>query len=212
MCKENTIIIRLARNLSKTEEQDHIQSLLRRMTHLVLQENQKEEIDPFRYLLGGGDSQTVTLASGRKYILSLKPGLRTKAEMTLRGWNITVSPQVRRARLHRFFWSLISKSELRRVTQLVHAINMETYQAHIREVRLSFATTQWGSCSPKGVIMINTALLFLPPRLLRYVIVHELAHRRHANHSATYWREVERMMPNYRKPYMELQGYRLPQI
>jgi predicted metal-dependent hydrolase len=82
---------------------------------------------------------------------------------------------------------------------------------NVRQVRLQFATTQWGSCSPKGVIMLNTALLFMPPSLLRYVIVHELAHRVHQNHSDTYWREVERAMPSYMKPYKMLQNYRLPQ-
>ena len=63
VCRGNTIIIRLARNLSKAEEREHIQSLLRRMTHLVLQEREKSSVDPFRHLLSGGQTQTVTLAT-----------------------------------------------------------------------------------------------------------------------------------------------------
>jgi predicted metal-dependent hydrolase len=122
-----------------------------------------------------------------------------------------LSPQIRRSRLHRMLWSLLSERELPRITALVHRLNEETFNVVVREVRLSFATTQWGSCSPKGVIMLNTALLFLPASLIRYVIIHELAHRKQANHSAAYWREVESMMPNYEKPYKELQTYRLPQ-
>ncbi len=211
VCKGNTIIIRLARNLSMTEEQEHIQSLLRRMTHLILEEREKKVIDPFRHLLNGGQTQTVTIATSKKYTISLAPGARTRAIRTAFGWKIDVSPQIRRARLQRFFWALLSKRELPRITALVHKINEETYNVRIREVKLSFATTQWGSCSPRGVIMLNTALLFLPPSLLRYVIIHELAHRRHSNHSDAYWREVESVLPGYRKPYRELQNYRLPQ-
>ena len=211
VCKGNTIIIRLARNLSGAEEQEHIQSLLRRMTHLVLEEREKKMVDPFRHLLSGGQTQSITLATGKKYMFALAPATRTRAVRTSTGWKIEVSPQVRRTSLHRLFWSLISKQELPRISALVHKINEETYNVRIREVKISFATTQWGSCSPRGVIMLNTALLFLPPSLLRYVIIHELAHRRHANHSDAYWREVESMLPGYKKPYEELQNYRLPQ-
>ncbi|HVW66886.1 MAG TPA: M48 family metallopeptidase [Candidatus Peribacteraceae bacterium] len=212
ICKGDTIIIRLARNLSKAEEQEHIQSLLRRMTHLVLEEREKKAIDPFRHLLTGGQTLTVSLDTGKRYLFTLHPATKTRAVRARYGWRIDVSPQVRRARLHRFFWSLLSHAELPRIRNLVHRINEETFNVPVRDVRLSFATTQWGSCSPKGVIMLNTALLFLPPRLLRYVIIHELAHRRHPNHSDAYWREVESVLPGYRKPYRELQNYRLPQL
>jgi len=208
--KGETIIIRLARNLSKTEEQDHIRNLLRRMTQIVLQEHQKTAIHPFGHLLGGGQMQTVTLATGRKIVFSLHPASRTRAVKLRSGWRIEVSPQVRRRALHRLLWSLIAKQEEERIAALVHKINRETYRVHVREVRLRFATTQWGSCSPRGIIMLNAALLFLPPSLLRYVIIHELAHRVLANHSPAYWREVEWAMPNYKKAYKALQDYRLP--
>lgn len=212
VCRGETIVIRLARNLSKTEEQEHISSLLRRMTHLVLEEKQKVSIDPFRPLLNGAQTLTVSLASGRRYHFTLHPGANTKAVRTDRGWKINVSPQVRKRALHRLLWSLIAKEELPRMTGLVYELNAMTYRAHVKEVRTAFASTQWGSCSPRGVIMLNTALLLLPPSLMRYVIIHELAHRRVANHSASYWREVEWALPNYEKAYKALQGYRLPTL
>jgi predicted metal-dependent hydrolase len=211
VCRGDTIIIRLARNLSRTEEQDHIQSLLRRMTHLVLEERQKKVIDPFRHLLTGGQSLTVTLATGKKILFTLIPGERTRATKTMRGWNVEISPQIRRKALHRFLWTLIARTEKARIEELVRSLNKDTYRARISQVKIGFATTQWGSCSPKGVIMLNSALLFLPPSLLKYVIIHELAHRLQANHSPAYWREVERMLPNYKRAYRELQNYRLPQ-
>jgi predicted metal-dependent hydrolase len=211
VCKDDTIIIRLARNLTKSEEQEHIQSLLRRMTHLVLEEREKTSIDPFRHLLIGGHTLTITISTGKRYMISLHAGTRTGAMKTIAGWKISIGPKVRRSTLHRLLWSALSERELPRIEALVHRINEETFNVPLREVRLSFATTQWGSCSPRGVIMLNTALLFVPPSLLRYVIVHELAHRKHANHSAAYWNTVESVMPSFRKPYKELQNYRLPQ-
>lgn len=212
VCQGETIVIRLARNLSKTEKQEHIQSLLRRMTRLLLEERQKTVIDPFRHLLNGGQSLTVETATGKKYVFSLAPGSRTRARRTMRGWNVEVSPQVRRATLHRLLWKALSASELPRIRQLVESINDSTYRVTVKQVKLQFATTQWGSCSPKGVIMINAALLLLPPRVLKYVIVHELAHRIHANHSDTYWKTVGRGMPAYESAYHQLHEYRLPQV
>ncbi len=57
--------------------------------------------------------------------------------------------------------------------------------------------TRWGSCSAKGVISLNAKLLLLPRDAVRYVLVHELAHTRHLNHSARFWQLVERHAPGY---------------
>ncbi len=210
VCRGDTIVIRLARNLSKTEERDHIQSLLRRMTHLILKEHRKIAIDPFRPLLDGAQSLTLRVASGRTYSFALTPGRRTVTRRTRDGWHITIGPQVRRRSLHRFLWSLLGRAEQDRMRRLVDEINQQTLRISLRDVRVRFATTQWGSCSTRGVIMLNTALLFLPPSVLTYVIVHELAHRRVANHSPAYWTLVESALPAYEQAYRELQEYRLP--
>lgn len=208
----DTIVIRLARNLTKTEEQDHIQSLLRRMTMLVLRERKKFLVDPFRPLLDGAQSCTVRLATGKQLVFSLEPGKRTRGRRTARGWRVEVGPRARRASLHRYLWSLLAETEGKRLEELVYRLNAESLRVVVREVRVAFASTQWGSCSPKGVIMLNAALLFLPPSLLKYVILHELAHRVVPNHSPSYWRVVERAMPGYEKQYKELQDCRLPQL
>lgn len=58
---------------------------------------------------------------------------------------------------------------------------------------------RWGSCSQEGKIRLNVALLTLPRRLSDYVIVHELAHTIHLNHSREFWSEVKRVFPDYRE-------------
>ncbi|MBO4910152.1 MAG: M48 family metallopeptidase [Lachnospiraceae bacterium] len=59
--------------------------------------------------------------------------------------------------------------------------------------------TRWGSCSSKGNLNFNVALMRAPIEVLDYVVVHELCHRRHLNHSREFWSEVERVMPDYRR-------------
>lgn len=55
--------------------------------------------------------------------------------------------------------------------------------------------SRWGSYSPTGNVSLNFRLLFLPPELVSYVLIHELCHARHLNHSAAYWAEVARHEP-----------------
>lgn len=69
--------------------------------------------------------------------------------------------------------------------------------------------TRWGSCSSKGNLNFNYQLYYLPEELLDYVVIHELAHRRHMNHSADFWAEVEKYCPDYKVQRKWLKEYKL---
>jgi predicted metal-dependent hydrolase len=72
-------------------------------------------------------------------------------------------------------------------------------RAQIRKQR-----TRWGSCSASGTISLNMCLLFLRPQVVRYLLVHELCHTRHMNHSAKFWALVASIEPDYRALDREL--------
>jgi predicted metal-dependent hydrolase len=63
---------------------------------------------------------------------------------------------------------------------------------------LSSASTRWGSCSLKSGIRLNWRLIHCEPRIIDYVIVHELAHLTEMNHGPRFWAIVERYFPDYR--------------
>jgi predicted metal-dependent hydrolase len=66
---------------------------------------------------------------------------------------------------------------------------------------------RWGSCSPSQVLRFNWRVVMAPPVLMNYVVVHELAHLRHRTHTAAFWGEVGRVLPDY-----ELLRVRLKEI
>lgn len=59
--------------------------------------------------------------------------------------------------------------------------------------------SRWGSCSVRGTISLNACLLFLPPPVVRYLLIHELAHTRHMNHSRRFWQCVAECCAEYRR-------------
>jgi hypothetical protein len=90
--------------------------------------------------------------------------------------------------------SAVAAVELgQRLAALSDAIGIDYARLHLRRQR-----TRWGSCSAAGTISLNVCLMFQRPAVVRYLMVHELCHRRHMNHSGRYWRLVESFEPHWR--------------
>lgn len=58
---------------------------------------------------------------------------------------------------------------------------------------------RWGSCSSKGNLNFNWRLIMAPPRVMDYIIVHEICHMVHLNHSREFWDLVSSIMPDYKE-------------
>ena len=68
--------------------------------------------------------------------------------------------------------------------------------------------TRWGSSSGRGNISLNWRTIMLPPQVRDYLIVHELCHQRHLNHSAAYWKLVHHYYPGFKKAELWLKANR----
>ena len=80
-----------------------------------------------------------------------------------------------------------------------------------RNITIREQKTRWGSCAANGKLNFNWLLILAPPEVLDYVVVHELCHRREMNHSQAFWKEVEKILPDYRErqKWLKDNGWRL---
>jgi predicted metal-dependent hydrolase len=90
------------------------------------------------------------------------------------------------------------ETQARRELRLRVGMLAERYGFRLPVFRLSRARGRWGSMSARGTLCLNRALILCPPDVMEYVILHELCHMPHPDHSAAFWAHVERLMPGFR--------------
>lgn len=80
-----------------------------------------------------------------------------------------------------------------------------------KRFRITSAKTRWGSCGPHGSLNFPYRLVMAPIEIIDYVVVHELVHLRIKNHSKTFWREVQKLMPDYsaQRKWLKENGHQL---
>jgi predicted metal-dependent hydrolase len=94
---------------------------------------------------------------------------------------------------------IMSSVFLPEIKKRVHEINTAHFNKEIKSVRLKLNVSNWGSCSTNKIINLSSRLLLTPQFITDYIIVHELAHLVHMNHSAKYWSVVQKVMPDYER-------------
>ena len=135
-----------------------------------------------------GEGGPARVCESRQGILRASGGSMARLRAGLRAWLLRAA----RIRLEP------------RVAAIAQAMGVNYSQVSIRRQR-----SRWGSCSARGTISLNCCLLFQRPEVVDYLIVHELTHVKHMNHSARFWQAVERHCPGWRALDRELvQGWR----
>jgi predicted metal-dependent hydrolase len=78
-------------------------------------------------------------------------------------------------------------------------------------IKVNRARRRWGSCSHRGALNFSYRLMAAPLAVIDYVVVHELAHMKHLNHSRAFWNCVASVMPEFRNHHQWLRehGHRL---
>jgi predicted metal-dependent hydrolase len=130
-----------------------------------------------------------------KFAVDWRRGVQRRLEQTA-DRIVVQAPDERGARalLQRWLKRAAYQRLAPRLLQLAAELNYSVARVSIRCQR-----TRWGSCSTRGTVSLNCSLLFLTLDVVRYLFVHELAHTKHMNHSASFWRLVEKIEPDYRR-------------
>jgi predicted metal-dependent hydrolase len=147
----------------------------------------------FRLRMAGG--------AGRPRLLETGVGADAERVLTVRG--VAGGAPLRMA-LRSWLMRAARERLEPRVAELAKAAGVDYQRVSIRRQR-----SRWGSCSARGTISLNCCLLFQRAEVVEYLIIHELMHVRHMNHSARFWQAVERHCARWRELDRELvQGWR----
>lgn len=119
--------------------------------------------------------------------------------------NQAATPAVQRA-LRDFYEAQARRDIAHWLPKYTAALPKAVSRFHLKRM-----SSQWGSLSPSGVMALDLSLLLARPSAFEYVLVHELCHLIHHDHSPAFWREVERRCPDWRKErdYFQVEGRRL---
>lgn len=140
---------------------------------------------------------------GEKFRLKLVESDRQKTTARLTGDCFLVHinrqmPEAARAseiqrKLGQLYKELAREAICERVNFFKTQLNVDYNQIRLKEQK-----TRWGSCSKKGNLNFNWKLVMAPPDIIDYVVVHELCHLIHMNHSPAFWQCVADVIPDYR--------------
>jgi predicted metal-dependent hydrolase len=204
---KNGILIRISKHASAEEQKKHIQTFLSWAKNKLGEKPDLLDYLPQRKYFDGealkvGDYVFVVHIIYNKLhkstarihenhiLLSLASGLNKEAEQNAASYLVSKC-------LAKFFQPIVS--------QRLHELNQKHFGKRVASVKLKYNTSNWGSCSSHGNINISVRLMFAPQDVIDYVLIHELAHLVHHNHSQRFWDLVESIMPNYREKERHLE-------
>lgn len=203
---KNGILIRISSRQPKEEQKKNIDTLLKWAKEKLGDKPELLETLPQRKYVNGevlkvGDYEFVisifyhdqAKSSAKIFrnniVLSLAKGLNKEIEEN------TCTYLVAKC-LCKFFQPIIS--------QRIQELNERYFRKEIKSVKMKHATSFWGHCSHNGNIVISVRLMFAPAKVIDYVLIHEMAHLIHHNHSDRFWKVVEQVMPDYKNAEIHL--------
>lgn len=113
----------------------------------------------------------------------------------------------RQERLYDLFKQWYITNGLKKINERLklYSPRMESFAS---QVVIKEQQARWGSCTKNGTININWKILMAPMKIVDYVVVHELAHFHHPDHSNAFWSKVQSILPDYqeRKEWLRIHG------
>lgn len=103
-------------------------------------------------------------------------------------------------------WKIHTDTALDLVKKIIDEVQLQ-HKFIFRDIKIRNQKTRWGSCSSKGNLNFNYKIVKLPYELAKYLVIHELCHLEHLDHSKKFWGLVETLEPNYKHLQKILKHY-----
>ena len=198
--RKKTLSIRVLNGLVQAVVPEHLTDI--RVTELIQKsmpwirtklqkESQVSDFLPKKYISG-----EVFPYLGRNYHLKIIFGDSNKVRLLHGNMEVSVSKDSKesdvRNALSDWYESHALKKLIEKTKQYAGIIGVSPNSISVKNYK-----SRWGSCSSKGDISYNWRIILAPPHIVNYVVVHELCHLRHMNHSPAYWKSVKQVFPDY---------------
>jgi len=178
--------------------QQQVLDILRQKAYWILKHlptNKPAQMPLFTQELGQGDR---LFFMGRPIEIVINTGKSAVSSAVLHGNKLLISTGARNGSVPG-----ILEKWYRQQAAMVFQQKADSYGesmgSHYKAIFIRGQRTRWGSCSPAGNLTLNWKLLMAPEEIIDYVVIHELAHLKHMNHSKRFWDMVGQYCPGWRR-------------
>lgn len=192
--KDRTIVITIPSKWSVKDKEETFENLLKRSVRAIGKGRWTTEgSKKLRFYHG----QRLK-AMGKEFEIRLSHGEKFRSRMSNGRIEVTMADHPEKhEKAADHIRKQIVKALMPEVKERIEKYN-SYFNADLKRINIRDNLTLWGSCSAdNSIISLNFRLLFMPERVLEYVIVHELAHTKYRSHGKRFWGLVEKIIPDY---------------
>lgn len=207
--RDGQIFLRISSMVSRREQQEHIDHLLKQMQPKLERQSGKIKLS-LKSVFQEGE---ILLSTGIQYQVRVKKSAVRKVKIQKIGDVLNVLQPIEDVQFdlieaEEVLWKFLEKDQLNVLQQRLDELSDGWIDERCRQVRLRRTLSRWGSCDKRQrVIMLSTKLLLVEQKLLDYVCIHELSHLKYADHSDLFWNLVEQKMPDWKVQRRRLRKY-----
>ena len=183
------------------------QRVLRRAQWIVRQQNYFKELgerSPEKRFISGESHYYL----GCQFLLRVEEGKPNSVRYKGRYFEVICTPTSKAKKLMKSWYKSHAKIKFAEFAEPIIA-RFEKYGVAPSSLYIQEMENRWGSCTPKGKIILNTQLIRAPRPCIEYVITHELCHLLHPDHTKAFWELLQKEMPDWERWKDKLERFML---
>jgi predicted metal-dependent hydrolase len=183
------------------------QRVYRRVQGILRQQNYFKELgerSPDKRFISGESHYYL----GRQFLLRVEESKPNSVRHKGRYFEVICTPKSKAKELMKEWYRIHAKCKFAEYAEPIIA-RFEKYGVTPTSLHIQEMENRWGSCTPKGKIILNTRLIMAPQPCIEYVITHELCHLLHPDHTKAFWDLLQKEMPDWERWKNKLERFML---